>query len=328
MKVAHFVGPNLPLQVVDVSTPHLEPDEILVTIHTAAICGSDIHTWTGNRPEVIPSVLGHEGIGAVIESRREGTEVRDLVTWSLVDSCGTCPYCTGYKIPQKCSSLWKYGHGGAELDGTYATHMKIRAGTTVFQVPDGLDLNLATTANCALATAVNAVMDLPRQGRAVVLGSGLVGLYSAFLLKREGFETSIIEIQPQRALVAQSLGFEVFSSIEGKVDLLIEAAGVPEALHASYQSVRTGGEIRLVGLVHPNSALNLTAEDLIRRCWTLRGYHNYSPEGLCIALETAKDFQKLFPAGFSIGPTYPLEQINEAIARSQTKLDLRVFVTP
>jgi hypothetical protein len=51
-------------------------------------------------------------------------------------------------------------------------------------------------------------------------------------------------------------------------------------------------------------------------------------EGLRIALETAKDFQKLFPAGFSIGPTYPLEQINEAIARSQTKQDLRVFVTP
>ena len=127
MNVAHFVGPNLPLQLVEIASPHLEPDEILVTIHTAAICGSDIHTWTGNRPEVIPSVLGHEGIGTVIESRREGTEIGDLVTWSLVDSCGTCPYCTGYKIPQKCSSLWKYGHGAAELDGTYATHMKIRA---------------------------------------------------------------------------------------------------------------------------------------------------------------------------------------------------------
>ena len=74
-----------------------------------------------------PCVLGHEAVGRVIASSRAGVMPGQRVTWSLADSCGECPACTDYRLPQKCTSLFKYGHAalasGSGLNGGYASHI-------------------------------------------------------------------------------------------------------------------------------------------------------------------------------------------------------------
>ena len=59
----------------------------------------------------------------------------------------------------------QYGHtsiaNGSGFDGCYASHILIRSGTTVIRLPDSISDGLAASINCALATMVNCVDNLP-----------------------------------------------------------------------------------------------------------------------------------------------------------------------
>ena len=116
--------------------------EVLVRIDLATICGSDLHTIDGTRQEKTPCVLGHEAVGTVVASRgRAGPSVGDRVTWTIADSCGQCAPCVDHDLPQKCERLFKYGHSaltnGSGLNGCYASHVVLRAGTHIVPLPDG-----------------------------------------------------------------------------------------------------------------------------------------------------------------------------------------------
>ena len=55
------------------------------------------------------------------------------------------------------------------------------------------------------------------------------------------------------------------------VDVVIEVCGHPGAIEEGIRCLRPGGLYVLVGLVHPNSKLNLTGETIIRKCLTITG---------------------------------------------------------
>jgi len=86
-------------------------------------------------------------------------------TWTRTASCGARALCRDWHLPQQCEHLFKYGQAvldkGSGLDGCYASHLLIRAGSTVLTVPDSLPDALVAPANCALATIVNATEVLP-----------------------------------------------------------------------------------------------------------------------------------------------------------------------
>src|SRR5690606_27174870 len=102
-----FHGPGHPFEGRRLPLPaSLAHGEVLVEISLATICGSDLHTFEGRRGAPTPCVLGHEAVGRVIASARVGVLPGQRVTWSLADSCGHCPACTDYRLPQKCGSLF------------------------------------------------------------------------------------------------------------------------------------------------------------------------------------------------------------------------------
>src|SRR5699024_1478655 len=69
--------------------------EVLLKIHAAGLCHSDLSTIDGNRPRPVPMVLGHEAAGEVIELGPGANDlaVGDHVVCSFVPSCGHCAYC-------------------------------------------------------------------------------------------------------------------------------------------------------------------------------------------------------------------------------------------
>ena len=182
-----FRGPDRGFELRNLPLPEPAAGEVLVQVRLATICGSDLYTVRDARPQPVPAVLGHEGVGTVAAAGRgRDLEVGTRVTWSLVDRCGSCAWCTRYGLPEKCESLFKYGHaslaeGGAS--GCYASHILLRPGTEVVAVPEGLSDTAAAPANCVLATAVNVVSQLPESCEsAVVQGADLLGLYLCALL--------------------------------------------------------------------------------------------------------------------------------------------------
>ena len=176
----------------------LEPGEALVKILLSTICGSDIHTIEGKRTEDTPCILGHEAVGEIVAvNSREGFTVGDRVTWTIANSCGHCPACTEYRLPEKCNELFKYGHAsinnGSGLNGCYASHIHIRRGTHMVKVPISVHNWAVAPANCALATMVNAVSHMAGNPKKVVVqGGGLLGTLYLWTSQRNGSVQDIL----------------------------------------------------------------------------------------------------------------------------------------
>ena len=77
------------------------PHELLIRVHRAGICGSDMHIYEGSNPFVsYPRIPGHELAGEVVSWGSEVTTAPPPGTRVVVDpviSCGKCIACrTGH----------------------------------------------------------------------------------------------------------------------------------------------------------------------------------------------------------------------------------------
>lgn len=345
-QVQLFRGPGQPFEPDMVALPdRLNPGELLVQITLATVCGSDLHTVSGRRSTPTPCVLGHEAVGRVVMSERAGFSEGQRVTWTLADSCGECPACTQWGLPQKCTRLFKYGHAaltdGSGLNGCYATHIVLRAGTFVIPVPDTLSDALVAPANCALATVVNALEALPAPCRtALIQGGGLLGLYACAWLRYRGLERVFCtDLSPDRlALVPDFGGIAVpadaamhktiLEESGGGVDLALEVAGTASVIPDGIALLRPGGTYVWAGMVHPETALSLTGEAVLRKCLTIRGVHNYAPAHLVAGLDFLQSQQTRLPFDRLVSPPLPLESLNEALTLSASRRWLRVSIAP
>ena len=341
-RVAVFRGVGLGFGLEDRELPEPGSGEALVRIEIATICGSDLHSIRGRREVPVPSVLGHEAVGRVVAvgTGRDPSWVGRRVTWTLADSCGRCPACARWDLPQKCESLFKYGHApidsGSGLNGCYASHILLRAGTRLVEVPDGLAAAIVAPVNCALATMVAAVAALPPPDElAVIQGAGLLGLYGTVLLRQAGWKrVLVVDRNPERLSRVPDFGGEPVLSGCGpadpaiRADVVIEAAGDPTAVPEAIRWLRPGGHYELIGLVHPDSRMDLTAETVIRKCLTLHGTHNYGSRHLEQAVRFLDEHREGYPWGSLISPPVPLGSLDEAMAQATTGRWCRVSVSP
>lgn len=314
----------------------LNAGEVLVQISMATICGSDLHTTEGRRSAPTPCVLGHEAVGHVVSSAREGVTTNQRVTWTLADSCGHCAPCTSWHLPQKCEHLFKYGHAalndGSGLNGCYASHIVIRPGTHILPVPAALSDAIAAPANCALATIVNALEILPDPcDRALVQGGGLLGIYACAWLRHRGVrEVFCTDLSPQRlALVAEFGGIPVpHGEKMPQVDLVLEVTGSSAVIPDGIRALRPGGHYVWAGMVHPETKLDLTGEAVLRKCLTLRGVHNYAPQHLADGLDFLAVNHTRLPFEKLTSPPLPLDRLNEGFDLTRSRQWQRVAIQP
>lgn len=314
--------------------------EVLVRITLATICGSDLHTVDGRRHGPTPCVLGHEAVGVVEKSARAGISAGQRVTWSLTDSCGCCAPCESWQLPQKCDSLFKYGHAsmddGSGLNGCYASHILLRPGTTILPVEDVLADELVAPANCALATIANALAELPSPCQtALIQGSGLLGIYACAWLRHRGVrEVYCVDVEPRRLDLVEEFGGipvlvdEVNAKVPPGVDLVVEVAGSAAAIPQGIASLRAGGMYVWAGMVHPETRLDLTGEAVVRKCLTVRGVHNYQPHHLEQALAFLEETKDSLPFGKLVSPPMPLAELEAAFLKTRSREWLRVSVKP
>jgi putative phosphonate catabolism associated alcohol dehydrogenase len=347
-----FEGARRPFRAESRDLPvDLAEREVLVQIELATICGSDLHTVSGAREGPTPGILGHEAVGRVVRKGpgREDLEVGRRITWSLIDRCGRCAFCTTYDLPQKCSRLFKYGHAGISdgsgLNGCYAGYIHLRGGTEIVPLPESLPDAVAAPANCALATMVEVVASLPASCESVLIqGAGMLGLYGCALLHTRGVKCVFCtDINPRRLSLVEAFGGvpvdgraqqwpgernRIVKAAPDGLDAVIEVAGVADLVQEGVALLRPGGYYGLVGLVHPRSLLNLTGEQIIRKCLTIRGTHNYHPRRLREAVQFLHQTQGQFPYESLVSPPFPLSQLADAVKAAQEQRWLRVSVVP
>ncbi|WP_294263164.1 zinc-dependent alcohol dehydrogenase [uncultured Chryseobacterium sp.] len=92
--------------------------DIILKVTSTAICGSDLHLFSGGIPQARPMVLGHEFMGIVEEvgQRITNLKVGDRVVVPFPVSCGSCFFCQ-HDLPTACehSNPDHYGPEGGIL---------------------------------------------------------------------------------------------------------------------------------------------------------------------------------------------------------------------
>ena len=349
-----FDGPGHPFRWETMDLPsHLRPGEVLVSIRLATICGSDLHTIGGARPAPTPSILGHEAIGTVVDVGPDRGDLApgDSVTWTIAASCGECAPCVHHDLPQKCRQLFKYGHAaagdGSGLNGYFASHILLRPGTHILQLEEeGADPILTdkvlAAANCALGTAVNATEALPDECHtALVQGAGLVGIYTCALLREKGVgAVYVTDVSDARLRLIEDFGGIPFDARTGPiheamgwnqgegVDAAFEVAGHSALVPDGVAALRAGGHYTFVGMVHPDTPLGITGDQVIRKCLTMRGIHNYGPRHLDSAIDFLRSTAGTYPFANLVSDPIPLADLEKAVDLARTQEYHRVAVAP
>lgn len=118
MKAAVIHGPGK-ITYDTVDDPKLkENDDIILKVTSTAICGSDLHIFSGGIPQPRPMVLGHEFMGIIEEVGNGVTHLKrgDRVIVPFPIACGGCFFCN-HDLPGHCenSNPEHYGPEGGVL---------------------------------------------------------------------------------------------------------------------------------------------------------------------------------------------------------------------
>lgn len=345
-------GPDRGFQLTEVPLPSLAEGEVLVRTDAVTLCGSDLHTIAGDRDTAVPTVLGHEMVGEVVETGSAVTAVDGTplapgmrVTWTIGASCGQCPRCRS-GFPQKCRTLEKYGHAKMAdrwlLSGGLASHCHLLPGTGIVVVPAGLDDVLAAPANCATATVVSAVRRLGvRAGEAVlVCGCGMLGLTAIGYLRSIGVsEVLACDVDAGRCDLAVKLGAVASAPAElaelvgdttaGEgVAVAIDLSGSNAAITGALDALAIGGRLGLVGSVFPTPGLDLVPETLVRRLLTITGVHNYAAPDLVEAVRFLDEAADRALFGDLVEGRYRLDELTDAVSVAVDQRPPRVMISP
>lgn len=350
--------PGGPLDVREVELEEPGPHDVIVRIAAAGVCGSDLHVLKGEWPRPMPIVLGHEGAGVVEQVGSEVESVRpgDRVVLSWAPACGTCGPCRRGR-PAACEPARAASGKATMLDGT--TRLALE-GETVYRMiglgalaervlvpaslalplPESVPLDQAALLGCAALTGVGAVLNAARLepgSTALVIGAGGVGQFVVQGCRLAG-AARIVVVDPVegRREAALRVGAAVAVSLEelpGAVgegaDYTFDAVGLPETTQLALRRTRGGGTVVLVGMPAAGARLDLDPFDFTNREKHLTGtiYGSEDPAvGLPKLLEHVGAGRIELAA--LVGPSYPLERVNEAFAASLAGSPGRVVVTP
>lgn len=231
MRALQLVEPGRPLELRTVPDPVPAPGDVVVDVHSAGICRSDVHYRSGF-PQVgpLPLTLGHEVSGVVVAVGADVTAVspgrRVCIHYQV--GCGSCRYCTqGFE--QFCADGRMIGNG---RPGGYAEQIVVPA-RNVIPVPDEVPLEHAAVMMCSSATSLHAL----RKGRLVsgesvaVFGTGGLGLSAIQLAFIEGAERVFaVDLDPAKLALAESFGAIPVNGRNDPIEAITRAGGCDVAL--------------------------------------------------------------------------------------------------
>lgn len=174
MKAIQIVKPN-ELKVIDMDMPKIEqPNEVLVKMKAAGICGSDVGIYHGtNAAATYPRVIGHEMVGEIVEvgSAVTNRKVGDRVIIDQVTACGNCYACRKGR-PNVCGNLKVRG---VHLDGGYREYMVVPE-QDCYLLPDFLaDEDAVMIEPTTIAVQACSRAELCAEDNLMIIGAGALG---------------------------------------------------------------------------------------------------------------------------------------------------------
>jgi len=260
-----------------------DPDDAIVRVTTASICGSDLHLLHGLMPKMEPgSVIGHEFTGVIHAVGPAVTRLRpgERVIGPAAVWCGRCRAC-GRGLVMACERGAIFGSGPlfGDLQGAQADYVRVPfANSTLESIPAGLSEERVIFAGDILPTAYSAVVGLTPGGRGVrpgdtvvVFGAGPVGLCAVASARLfDPARIIAVDMEPYRLAMASRLGADmVVNAAETDVretikqatdgwgaEYVVEAVGRSESLANAVAVASPGGSVSVVGVFQQPVSIN------------------------------------------------------------------------
>ncbi|MCB5199681.1 alcohol dehydrogenase catalytic domain-containing protein [Loktanella sp. TSTF-M6] len=346
IKAAVSHAHNTPLSVETVHIRPPGPGEVEVTLKACAICHSDIHYAEGAWGGTLPAIYGHEAAGQItaVGDGVRGLVLGDSVVVTLIRACGSCATC-GSGMPVLCGTPPAFQTPLTTLDGApivqamnagaFAERVVVDPSQVVRISPD-IDPVAASLLACGVITGVGAVVNAAnlRAGQdVVVIGAGGVGLNAIQGARIAGARRIVaVDMTPEKLAIAKEFGatdgvlatddkpWRAAKKAMGKgADAVIITVGAIPAFDTAAQYLGMGGKVIMVGM--PHSGATSTYEPVMFAA-TGQGMIGSKMGDVVIARDIPW-MVDLYEQGRLkldelVSQTWPLDQINAAIADTKT----------
>lgn len=275
--VKEAAGPGAAIREVPVPEPG--PGELLVRVHAASVCGTDVHIerwdkWAEQNFGPPPMTFGHEMAGVVVArgpgATRIGVGETVAAETHFVD--WTCYQCrTGRSFV--CQNMRILG---VHAPGSFAEYVVLPE--TNAWVYEGLPFEVAALQEPLGNAVFSAFVEEVAGQTAVVTGCGPIGLMSIAVLKKAGARAVYAtDINEERLEMARRMGADLAldarDDVVGRlraetdgngVDILLEMSGASAALHQGLAAVTNGGRVSLLGTHATPATIDLSKEVIFK----------------------------------------------------------------
>lgn len=249
-----------------VDAPVARGGEVVVDVHRAGICGTDIELYTGEMPYLheglaqYPLRIGHEWMG-VVASTGPGVDpawTGRRVTGDTMIGCGVCARCLS-GLHHVCADRFELGVRGG-MPGALAEQLAVPV-SSLHRLPDGVD-----DASGALVEpggnawrAVRAAEVAPGE-RVLITGPGTIGLLCAMFARAAGAEVHLFGRPGPSLDFASSFRWDGLWTEETLPDMpwhaVIEASNAPTLPAKALRVVEPGRRVVFVGLAGSSSLVD------------------------------------------------------------------------
>ena len=276
-----------PLELVEKPIPQPRGTEVLVRVHAAGLCHTDLHLWEGHydlgggkklaladRGIKPPLTLSHEIVGEVVAAGGQASALlaglagRPMLVHPWI-GCGDCAACRRGEenICIKPQSL------GVVRPGGFAEYVIVPHPRYLVEI-DGLDSAEAAPLACAGVTTFSALKKLgPRIAEApvVIIGAGGLGLMAIEVLKALGGQGAIVvDIDPTKRAAALAAGAlavidakasdavqQIQQATDGGARAVLDLVGATPTVTLAVAACARGGHIVICGLMGGDITLAL-----------------------------------------------------------------------
>lgn len=347
MLAAVYHGPD-DLRVENCPIPENGPDEALLKVESAGICGTDLRILHGGHRMYaagVQRIPGHEVVGEIVAvgENVSGVEVGTRVFVSPNMGCGHCDQCVSGNN-NRCAD---YDAFGVTIDGAFAEYLRIPAaaimqGNLILLDPgtDPVAAALIEPFACVLR-GQNAV-DVHLGDVVLIVGAGPIGMMHILLAKLRGASRVIVseflDARLEQALEAgadvvvnpqnEDLSEVVARESSGKgADVIIIAAPAHAAQEQALQLAAIGGRINLFGgLPKDRPTINFDSNIVHYKELVVTGTTACSTadcrQAAAIVNSGRLDLSQIISA------RYPLSQALEAFAHAEDRMSLKIVIEP
>ena len=300
--------PGLDLEAV--ALPEVGPNDVLIRVQKASICGTDVHIYNwdawAQKTIPVPMVIGHEFVGVIDQV---GSAVRDFVPGETVTTeghivCGHCRNCLAGRR-HLCPNTKGIG---VNRPGGFAEYVSV-PNTNLWRCDPKIPLDVISCSD-PLGNAVHTALSYDLVGEDVLItGAGPIGCMATAVAKQAGARQVVVtDVNPDRLALAKRMGAtrtvnvskEKLPDVQRELgmkegfDVGLEMSGNPRALSDMIDNMFHGGRIALLGIMPDKAAIDWNK--VVFNMLTIRGVYGRE------MYETWYKMTALIQSGLDISP--------------------------